>query len=96
MRTGGLTYGRPLWSQHVVTTPVEVPHTFELHRSAKPNVCQYCHRLLHGLFRQGLHCKDCKMWVHKKCAALVPKNCEGEQFVSEETLNKGWLLTNSD
>ncbi|KAF8567102.1 hypothetical protein P879_02140 [Paragonimus westermani] len=57
MRTGGLTYGRPLWSQQVVTTPVEVPHTFELHRSAKPNVCQYCHRLLHGLFRQGLHCK---------------------------------------
>ncbi|KAF5406067.1 hypothetical protein PHET_00426 [Paragonimus heterotremus] len=88
MRTGGLTYGRPLWSQQVVTTPVEVPHTFELHRSAKPNVCQHCHRLLHGLFRQGLHCKDCKMWVHKKCAALVPKNCEGEQFVSEETLNK--------
>ncbi|VDP66961.1 unnamed protein product [Echinostoma caproni] len=58
VRAGGLLYGRPLWTQQVLTTPVEVPHTFELHRSAKPTVCQHCRRLLHGLFRQGLQCKD--------------------------------------
>ncbi|CAL8097421.1 unnamed protein product [Calicophoron daubneyi] len=84
VRTGGLIYGRPLWSQQIVGPPVEVPHTFELHRSAKPTVCQHCHRLLHVLFRQGLQCKDCKLWVHKKCAPLVPKNCEGEQYMIED------------
>ncbi|RTG90118.1 protein kinase D [Schistosoma bovis] len=50
--------GKPLWSQQVIEKPLEVPHTFELRRSAKPIVCQNCHRLLHGLFRQGLQCKD--------------------------------------
>ncbi|KER30039.1 hypothetical protein T265_13244, partial [Opisthorchis viverrini] len=79
-----LILGLPSWSKQAVQMPVEVPHTFELHRSAKPTVCQHCHRLLHGLFRQGLQCKDCKLWVHKKCASLVPKNCEGELLTSEE------------
>ncbi|TGZ46589.1 hypothetical protein CRM22_011095 [Opisthorchis felineus] len=79
-----LILGLPSWSKQAVHMPVEVPHTFELHRSAKPAVCQHCHRLLHGLFRQGLQCKDCKLWVHKKCASLVPKNCEGELLTSEE------------
>ncbi|TPP59396.1 Serine/threonine-protein kinase D1 [Fasciola gigantica] len=79
VRAGGLLYGRPLWTQQVHNIPVEVPHTFELHRSAKPTVCQHCRKLLHGLFRQ-----DCKLWVHKKCASLVPNNCEGEQFLMDD------------
>ena len=35
---------------------VQVPHTFHIHTYTKPTVCQYCHRLLKGLFRQGLQC----------------------------------------
>lgn len=34
----------------------QVPHTFHIHSYTKPTVCQHCHRLLKGLFRQGLQC----------------------------------------
>lgn len=34
----------------------QVPHTFYIHSYTKPTMCQYCHRLLRGLFRQGLQC----------------------------------------
>ncbi|TNN15805.1 Serine/threonine-protein kinase D1 [Schistosoma japonicum] len=84
LRESSIILGKPLWDQQVIEKPLEVPHTFELKRSAKPIVCQNCHRLLHGLFRQGLQCKDCKLWVHKKCATLVPNNCDGEQFSQED------------
>ncbi|VDP29671.1 unnamed protein product [Schistosoma mattheei] len=57
LRKSSILLGKPLWSQQVIEKPLEVPHTFELRRSAKPIVCQNCHRLLHGLFRQGLQCK---------------------------------------
>ena len=36
---------------------VKVPHTFAIHSYTRPTVCQYCKRLLRGLFRQGLQCK---------------------------------------
>lgn len=38
-------------------TKVKVPHTFAIHSYTRPTVCQYCKRLLRGLFRQGLQCK---------------------------------------
>lgn len=34
----------------------QVPHTFHIHSYTKPTVCQFCHRLLKGLFRQGVQC----------------------------------------
>ena len=34
----------------------QVPHTFHIHSYTRPTMCQYCHRLLKGLFRQGLQC----------------------------------------
>ncbi|KFO29266.1 Serine/threonine-protein kinase D1 [Fukomys damarensis] len=37
---------------------VKVPHTFVIHSYTRPTVCQYCKKLLKGLFRQGLQCKD--------------------------------------
>uniref|UniRef100_A0A3B4Y7J8 Protein kinase D1 n=1 Tax=Seriola lalandi dorsalis TaxID=1841481 RepID=A0A3B4Y7J8_SERLL len=43
-----------------------------------PTVCQHCKKLLKGLFRQGLQCKDCKFNCHKRCAPKVPNNCLGE------------------
>lgn len=57
----------------------QVPHTFHIHSYTKPTVCQYCHRLLKGLFRQGLQCSDCKFNCHRRCELLVPRDCPGEK-----------------
>lgn len=38
-------------------TRVKVPHTFAIHTYTRPTICQYCKRLLKGLFRQGMQCK---------------------------------------
>ncbi|XP_076580557.1 protein kinase D4 isoform X2 [Chaetodon auriga] len=58
---------------------VLVPHTFHIHSYTKPTVCQYCHRLLKGLFRQGLQCSDCRFNCHRRCEPLVPRDCPGEK-----------------
>ncbi|KAK2181714.1 hypothetical protein NP493_385g03033 [Ridgeia piscesae] len=70
--------GRPLWLEKEYAVRIKVPHTFVVHNYKKPTVCQLCKKLLRGLFRQGLQCKDCKFNCHKKCAPQVPKNCQGE------------------
>lgn len=57
---------------------VKIPHTFVLHSYTRPTVCQYCKKLLKGLFKQGLQCKDCNYNAHKKCLEKVPKDCTGE------------------
>ncbi|XP_051284862.1 serine/threonine-protein kinase D3 isoform X1 [Dicentrarchus labrax] len=57
----------------------QVPHTFHIHSYTKPTVCQYCHRLLKGLFRQGLQCSDCRFNCHRRCEPLVPRDCPGEK-----------------
>ncbi|KAM4714735.1 protein kinase D4 [Anableps anableps] len=57
----------------------QVPHTFHIHSYTKPTVCQYCHRLLKGLFRQGLQCSDCRFNCHRRCEPLVPRECPGER-----------------
>ncbi|XP_035005301.1 protein kinase D4 [Hippoglossus stenolepis] len=58
---------------------VQVPHTFHIHSYTKPTVCQHCHRLLRGLFRQGLQCSDCRFNCHRRCEPLVPRACPGER-----------------
>ncbi|XP_042866501.1 serine/threonine-protein kinase D3-like isoform X5 [Penaeus japonicus] len=55
-----------------------VPHSFALHSYTTPTICHYCKKLLKGLFRQGVQCKDCKFNAHKKCSERVPKDCTGE------------------
>ncbi|KAI0212920.1 Serine/threonine-protein kinase D3 [Lamellibrachia satsuma] len=70
--------GRPLWLEKEYAVRIKVPHTFVVHNYKRPTVCQLCKKLLRGLFRQGLQCKDCKFNCHKKCAPQVPKNCQGE------------------
>uniref|UniRef100_H3CN08 Protein kinase D4 n=1 Tax=Tetraodon nigroviridis TaxID=99883 RepID=H3CN08_TETNG len=57
----------------------QVPHTFHIHSYTKPTVCQYCHRLLRGLFRQGLQCSDCGFNCHQRCEVLVPGDCPGDR-----------------
>lgn len=41
-----------------------VPHTFHIHTYTKPTMCQHCHRLLKGLFRQGLQCSGTRSETH--------------------------------
>ncbi|XP_077397742.1 serine/threonine-protein kinase D2 isoform X2 [Festucalex cinctus] len=70
--------GRPVHLDKILMSKVKVPHTFAIHSYTRPTVCQYCKRLLRGLFRQGLQCKDCKFNCHKRCAYKVPNDCLGE------------------
>ncbi|XP_075997594.1 serine/threonine-protein kinase D2 isoform X2 [Genypterus blacodes] len=69
---------RPVHLDKILMTKVKVPHTFAVHSYTRPTVCQYCKRLLRGIFRQGLQCKDCKFNCHKRCAYKVPNDCLGE------------------
>ncbi|XP_065920713.1 serine/threonine-protein kinase D3-like [Dysidea avara] len=72
--------GRPLWMDRAQRrNKPQVPHTFSVHTYTIPTVCQVCKKLLKGLFRQGLQCKDCKYNCHKRCQKEVPKNCLGEE-----------------
>ncbi|XP_071150789.1 serine/threonine-protein kinase D1-like isoform X5 [Mytilus edulis] len=70
--------GRPIWMEREVLGRIKVPHTFVVHNYTRPTICQWCRKLLKGLFRQGVQCKDCKFNCHKKCAPQVPKDCAGE------------------
>lgn len=65
------TQGRPLWMDKELANRIRIPHTLAVHSYAKPTVCQYCKKMLKGIFRQGLQCKDCKFNVHKKCASKL-------------------------
>lgn len=49
--------GRPIWMEKEYAGRIKVPHTFVVHNYTRPTVCQYCKKLLRGLFRQGLQCK---------------------------------------
>lgn len=60
---------------------MKIPHTFQVHTYTRPTVCQYCKKLLRGLFKQGLQCNDCHYNVHKKCVEFVPKDCENNLHV---------------
>ncbi|XP_067399971.1 serine/threonine-protein kinase D3-like [Emydura macquarii macquarii] len=75
---GPALMGRPLWKDWMDLNRVKVPHTFQVHSYTRPTVCQHCKRLLKGLFRQGLQCKDCKFNCHKRCEQFVPDECVGE------------------
>ncbi|XP_030855423.1 serine/threonine-protein kinase D3 isoform X3 [Strongylocentrotus purpuratus] len=87
---------RPLWVERAVASRIKVPHTFVVHNYTKPTICQYCKRLLVGLFRQGLQCKDCKFNCHKRCADKVPKDCLGETPLQEGDNDDQERLIESD
>ncbi|XP_032440760.1 serine/threonine-protein kinase D3 isoform X1 [Xiphophorus hellerii] len=86
-KRNSLLSGRPIWMEKMVLGRVKVPHTFSIHTYTRPTICQYCKRLLKGLFRQGLQCKDCKFNCHKRCAAKVPRDCLGEVDFNGEPLS---------
>lgn len=70
--------GRSVWIEPALSGRIQVPHSFAIHSYKRPTNCQICKRLLRGLFRQGLQCKDCKFNCHRRCAEKAPKNCRGE------------------
>ncbi|KAI1295433.1 Serine/threonine-protein kinase D1 [Halotydeus destructor] len=76
--SGSSLMGRPAWVERELAGRIRVPHSFMVHSYTRPTVCQHCKKLLKGLFRQGLQCKDCKFNVHKKCMDKVPMDCAGE------------------
>ncbi|XP_038670470.1 serine/threonine-protein kinase D3 isoform X3 [Scyliorhinus canicula] len=81
--------GRPIWMEKMVLGRVKVPHTFVIHSYTRPTICQYCKRLLKGLFRQGMQCRDCKFNCHKRCASKVPRDCLGEVLFNGEPASPG-------
>ncbi|XP_034557074.1 serine/threonine-protein kinase D2 [Notolabrus celidotus] len=87
--------GRPVHLDKILMSKVKVPHTFAVHSYTRPTVCQYCKRLLRGLFRQGLQCKDCKFNCHKRCAYKVPNDCLGET-IGENRSNCDMLSPSAD
>uniref|UniRef100_A0A8C9WCN3 Serine/threonine-protein kinase n=2 Tax=Scleropages formosus TaxID=113540 RepID=A0A8C9WCN3_SCLFO len=81
--------GRPIELDKILLSKVKLPHTFVIHSYTRPTVCQYCKKLLKGLFRQGLQCKDCKFNCHKRCSSKVPNNCLGEVAINGDFLSPG-------
>merc|ERR1712002_449409 len=70
--------GRPAWVDMQMANRVKIPHTFVLHTYTKPTKCTFCNKVLVGVFKQGVQCKDCRYNAHKKCSERVPKDCTGE------------------
>jgi len=73
---------------------VRIPHTFVIHSYMRPTLCHICKKLLKGLFKQGLQCKDCHYNVHKKCLEKVPKDCPGESPREAGTLHSALVVSN--
>jgi len=71
-------HGRPAWVDMHLANRLKIPHTFVFHTYTKPTKCQFCNKVLVGVFKQGLQCKDCRFNVHKKCSERVPRDCTGE------------------
>jgi len=71
-------HGRPAWVDMHLANRLKIPHTFVLHTYTKPTKCHFCNKVLVGVFKQGLQCKDCRFNVHKKCSERVPRECTGE------------------
>jgi len=55
-------------SQRLSSTHDAVMATFD-----RPTPCQYCHKLLKGLFYQGYSCQKCHRAMHKECIPLLSK-----------------------
>ncbi|XP_025266146.1 serine/threonine-protein kinase D3 isoform X4 [Camponotus floridanus] len=72
--------GRPVWVERELATRIKIPHTFVVHTYTRPTVCGHCKKLLKGIFKQGLQCKDCQYNTHKKCMDKIPKDCTGENL----------------
>ena len=48
--------------------------------------CEYCNKLLRGLFYQGYSCLSCHRVMHRDCLSLLPK-CTGPSGLSQQSTN---------
>jgi len=71
-------HGRPAWVEVKMANRPKIPHTWVIHTYTKPTKCHFCNKLLVGVIKQGVQCKDCRYNAHKKCAERVPNDCSGE------------------
>lgn len=58
------------------------PHQFAVRSYRRPTFCDHCGTILTGLTEQGVHCKACRMNVHKRCQRNVANNCGNEAAFS--------------
>lgn len=74
-----------------------IPHTFQVHTYGIPTVCQYCKKLLKGLFKQGVQCRDCQYNAHKKCLDKVPQDCTGERqlYIQNDSIHHTANMTST-
>ncbi|KAK6057214.1 kinase domain protein [Cooperia oncophora] len=73
MGPGGIGMGMP--SPVPSSAALELPHTLAENNYLTPTKCKICDKMLKGLIRQGLKCRDCGVNVHNKCAYQLPSNC---------------------
>ncbi|VDK57240.1 unnamed protein product [Cylicostephanus goldi] len=74
MGPGGIGLGNPL-PPGTPNAALELPHTLVENNYLTPTKCKICDKMLKGLIRQGLKCRDCGVNVHNKCAYQLPSNC---------------------
>ena len=65
--------GRPIWMEREVLGRIKVPHTFVVHNYTRPTICQWCRKLLKGLFRQGVQCKGNRIESRDHFSFTCPK-----------------------
>jgi len=74
--------GRPIELEWKLHNKPMVPHTFVIHSYPviRPTQCKKCTKLLSGVMRQGLQCRDCKYNACTSCvnAGHIPNDCPGE------------------
>lgn len=87
--------GRPLWVDRAMRDKPQLPHTFAVKTYTTLTVCHHCKKLLKGLFRQGVQCKDCGINCHRKCAkeSVIGRNCMGEMGLDYQSGDSSVLGT---
>jgi len=61
-------YNNEVPPQSFTSTHEPIMTTFD-----KPTTCQYCNKMLKGLFFQGYQCVKCHKSMHKECISLLSK-----------------------
>ncbi|XP_037525410.1 calcium-independent protein kinase C [Rhipicephalus sanguineus] len=59
------------------------PHQFAVRSYRRPTFCDHCGTILTGLTEQGVHCKACRLNVHKRCQRNVANNCGNAMMFSD-------------
>ncbi|KAK6731785.1 hypothetical protein RB195_007940 [Necator americanus] len=88
MGPGGIGVGTPL-PPGTPSAALELPHTLAENNYLTPTKCKICDKMLKGLIRQGLKCRDCGVNVHNKCAHQLPSNCTlSDHAISRMSINE--------